>query len=259
MDVSLGLSQAVAAAAVMALSSRNAGSVYPLDSGRLLLSVTLLRKGGPPAEGSQPPSRELRLVERGETASQALAEEYHALLAPGAQGFPVLPVRLLPGRRGRIRQASRSLARGFETALVRPAQALAVSGLLTFGLAALTAFLQDGRTGVPLAGDVGSSLQPTGRFEQVLLADISAPHPHAFRRGWITRWNTHNNSITVHSNASGTHQNVPRTHQNQGGATHSNTPGTHSNSWTGHTNTNPTTHTNTTYVPHTNTDTRPNP
>ncbi|NMA28831.1 MAG: hypothetical protein GX934_13830, partial [Burkholderiales bacterium] len=49
MDVSLGLSQAVAAAAVMALSSRNAGSVYPLDSGRLLLSVTLLRKGGPPA------------------------------------------------------------------------------------------------------------------------------------------------------------------------------------------------------------------
>jgi hypothetical protein len=248
-------------------SARQAGLVYPLDSGRLLLSVSLVRKGSRPAhdlEGEacsqvRPRGGMLRLVGRSEASAQALAEECQTFLAPGVRGFPVLPVRLLPGRRSRTRRAARSLVRGFETALVRPAQALAVSGLLTFGLAALTAFLQDGRTGVPLAGDVGSSLQPTGRFEQVLLADISAPHPHAFRRGWITRWNTHNNSITVHSNASGTHQNVPRTHQNQGGATHSNTPGTHSNSWTGHTNTNPTTHTNTTYVPHTNTDTRPNP
>lgn len=203
MDVSLGLSQAVAAAAAMALLplrfARQSGSVYPLDSGRLLLSVSLVRKASLPAEGSQalPDSRALRLEGRGEHGSQALAEECHTLLAPGVRGFPAVPVRLLPGRRSRTRRAARSLVRGLEAALVRPAQALAVSGLLTLGLAALTASPH----AAPVSGAQEGSLQPARWPGQVLLADISAPRPHTFRRGWVSHFQVHQNTVLVaHSN-----------------------------------------------------------
>jgi len=221
-DVSLGLSQAVAAAAAMALLplrfARQAGSVYPLDSGRLLLSVSLVRKGSLPAhdlEGEACPqvrTREgkLRLLGRSDVSPLALAEECQTFLAPGVRGFPAVPVRLLPGRRTRTRRAARSLVRGLEAALVRPAQALAAAGLLTFGLAALTAAPQ----ATPVSGSQEGALEPARWPGQVLLADISAPRPHTFRRGWVPHFQVHQNTVLV-------------------------------------------THTNTALVPHTNTDTRP--
>ena len=275
MDVSLGLSQAVAAAAAMALlrSPRHAGSVYPLDSGRLLLSVSLLRKGSPPAhdlEGEAcsqvcPRGGTLRLVGRSEASSQALAEEFRTFLAPGAPGIPVLPVRLLPGRQSRTRRAARSLVRGFEAALVRPAQALAVSGLLTFGLAALTAAPQAAQ----MPGSQEGALEPARWPGQVLLADISAPRPHTFRRGWVSHFQVHQNTVLVaHSNTFTPHSNsdlIPHSnsalipHSNSPLVAHSNSPlVAHSNSpLVAHSNTPLVAHSNTALVPHTNTDTRP--
>ena len=257
MDVSLGLSQAVAAAAAMALfpllSARHSGSVYPLDSGRLLLSVSLLRKGSPPTDDSEgeacsqvrPRGGTLRLVGRSEASSQALAEEFRTFLAPGAPGIPVLPVRLLPGRQSRTRRAARSLVRGFEAALVRPAQALAVSGLLTFGLAALTAAPQAAQ----MPGSQEGALEPARWPGQVLLADISAPRPHTFRRGWVSHFQVHQNTVLV------AHSNTPLVpHSNTPLVAHSNSPlVAHSNSpLVAHSNTPLVAHSNTALVPHSN-------
>lgn len=292
MDVSLGLSQAVAAAAAMAFENRRtvrpAGTAYPLDSGRLLLSVSLLRKTSVSAleRPETPPDRiPLHLGD--------LAEAYQALLAPGVRGFPAMPVRLLPARRAPVRRSVGSLIRGFEAAWARPVQAVAASALLAFGLAALMAGPQSGRAGVPLAGDPGGALEPARWSGQVLLADITAPHPHTFQRGWIKKYTAHSNSIQVthantpqkaHVNTFEAHANTPQVahsnsplvahsntplvahsnsplvaHANTALVAHSNTPFVaHSNSpLVAHSNTPLVAHANTALVPHTNTDSRP--
>lgn len=291
MDVSLGLSQAVAAAAAMAFGERRsalpAGTLYPLDSGRLLLSVSLVRKASEPQPRRAIPED---AGVRASLTSETLAAAHQALLAPGVRGFPALPVRLLAGRRNRTRRAPRSLVRGFEAVLARPAQAVAASALLAFGLAALVAGPQSTRVGVPLAGDPGGSLVEPGRWSgQVLLADITAPHPHTFQRGWIKKYTAHSNNVTVmhanadqvphsnsftahgnvsqvpHSNTFTAHANTPQVPHSNTFVAHANTPQVaHANTFTAHANTPLVAHSNTftahanvPLVAHTNTDSRP--
>ena len=227
MDVSLGLSQAAAAAAVLALSrgrSRpEAGSVYSLAAGRLLLQVSLARKGEPEAAVQAP-------------GSEVLEAEHASLLAPGYRGPGPLAVRLLPSVRARVGRAARSVSKGFEPPLVGPARALVASALVSFGLAALFAGADRPapKVGLPAASEAAAPrrLQEPALWErQMLLADVSAPTPHSFRRGRISTWNSHANTVPVHSNAAI----VP-----------------HSNSLTPP-------HTNGAMVPHVNLDTRPYP
>ncbi len=279
MDFSLGLSRAVAAAAVLALhkgsSGPEAGPAYPLAAGRILLQVSLVRKRRPSgadcscylAPGyAMPRVPRVRLLPGARVRRPLAARSRQAPAEVDcssylAQGYPVPQaprVRLLASARPTSSPAPPTVARGFEHPLVRPARVLVASGLISFGIAALA-----GGTGAfglraALPAEQGPAAlrgyQEPARWErQLLLADVSAPAPHSFRRGRVSQWNAHKNTVLInHANVFKPHSNVPLlAHANTTLVPHSNT------TIIPHSNSDLKPHANTVIVPHANTAIKP--
>lgn len=208
MDPTIGLAQLFAATTVLLLPTSQASAAspaYALAGGRLLVRVRLSGRPDPDEAAPRP---------------AAPAEDY---FARGWTDPQAPPVRLLPSAKSRLKTARENVVSGFEQPLVRAASVMVASGLLSFALSALTfgprlpLAAQGGAA--PGARPVQTRYEDPSRWElDLLVADVSAPAPHPFKRPG----NTHVNAAGAHANSLIIHTNTPF-------VAHTNTPTPHTN------------------------------